>query len=79
MIWNPWREIARLNAYLDACKAEIGRLQSEKSLMIREAELVSKGAERWHEAFENIIAEERPTSNATVRRMAKIARVALGK
>jgi hypothetical protein len=27
----------------------------------------------------DIIAEERPTSNATVRRMARIARTALGK
>jgi hypothetical protein len=32
-----------------------------------------------NEALLDIIAEERPTSNATVRRMARIARTALGK
>ena len=35
-------------------------------------------ADKLHIGLLDIIAEERPTSNATVRRMARIARTALG-
>lgn len=65
MIWNPWKEIKRLREDLANWRKEYGIVYSQ-----------------WLDhniALQDVIAEERPTSNATVKRMAKIAREALGK
>jgi len=79
MIWNPWREIARLKSYMDAQSNEIGRLTAERDSFRSSFGDVCHEKDVLVDRLELILAEERLTSNATVRRMAKIAREALGK
>ena len=64
MIWNPWKEIKRLR-----------EIMNRNNAMARDDyyTIVDLRA-----SLHEIAAEEKPTSNATVRRMAKIAREALG-
>lgn len=67
MIWNPWKEIKRLRAELNGAVNTIYHLENQLG-----AECQVKVS-----VLKDIIAEEKPTSNATVRRMARIAREAL--
>ena len=64
MIWNPWGEIKRLRHDLDMCSA----MHSDDYYTIA----------NLRAALLAVSEEEKPTSNATVKRMAKIAREALG-
>lgn len=63
MIWNPWKEIKRLREQVDACHVHIKFLRGENNNLFA--------------ALIDINSQEKPTSNATVKRMAKIAREAL--
>jgi hypothetical protein len=63
MIWNPWKRIIEL-------ENEIATLLDQ--MMDYDIEING-----LCEALEEIAAEERPTSNGTVRRMGRIARTAL--
>jgi hypothetical protein len=85
MIWNPWKEIKRLREKLSSYKNIIdedtniisglrGRLEKDTSII---SDLYEHG-QYIRCILEQIAAEEKPTSNATVKRMAKIAREALG-
>ena len=86
MILNPWRKIKFLE---DCIKDDMEHLraQSEEINALKEKLSMHGALARGdyyeiadlNEALLDIIAEERPTSNATVRRMARIARTALGK
>jgi hypothetical protein len=70
MNWNPWKEIARLELQVKAV------IKSEDTTL----EILHRALDRadtMHVALRDIIAEEKPTSNATIKRIAKIAREAL--
>lgn len=72
MIWNPWREIARLRR-----RVQISEQSTYRSYL--DAVGFMGEVERLNSALRTIAAEEKPTSNATVRRMAKMARESLGR
>lgn len=61
--WNPWKEIKRLREEID-----------QKNMMLRDDYYTIVGL---HGVLRDIAAEEKPTSNATVKRMARMAREAL--
>jgi hypothetical protein len=63
MIWNPWKEIKRLRDKVETYNS-----------VARENYYTLANLEG---ALHEIAAQEKPTSNATVRRMARIAREAL--
>jgi hypothetical protein len=70
MIWNPWKEIKRLELQVKAVtKSEDTTLEMLHRALDR--------ADTMHIALQEIIREEKPTSNATVKRIANIARGAL--
>lgn len=72
MIWNPWKEIRRLRDAL--------HFQTELTDMWRSSALSERKAmDGLRNDLLKIVAEEKPTSNATVRRMANMAREALKK
>lgn len=62
MIWNPWKEIRRL-------RADNHRLSESNIDLFNMAASMSR-------ALNQIIAEEKPTSNATVKRIVRMAREA---
>lgn len=64
MIWNPWKEIKRLREIMDRNNA----MACDDYYTIADLRA----------ALGEIVAEEKETSNATVKRMARIARGALG-
>ena len=72
MIWNPWKEIKWLRGLLDVQHERADNLQN---LSITRAARVIK----LENALLAIAAEEKPTSNATVKRICKMAREALDK
>lgn len=72
MIWNPWKEIKWLRGLLDVQHERADNLQN---LSITRAARVIK----LENALLAIAAEEKPTSNATVKRICKMAREALAK
>ena len=72
MIWNPWKEIKWLRGLLDVQHERADNLQN---LSITRAARVIK----LENALLAIAAEEKPTSNATVKRICKMARETLGK
>jgi hypothetical protein len=63
MTWNPWKRIIELEDTIAALLDQMMDYDIEISGLC--------------EALEEIAAEERPTSNGTVRRMGRIARTAL--
>lgn len=65
LIWNPWKEINRLRGMIN-----------QKNMMARDDYYTIVGL---HCVLQDIAAEEKPTSNATVKRMARMAREALNK
>ena len=79
MIWNPWKEIKRLRGELEERKSKIDALRRYGRDMQEEVYRLLNRADKLNIGLQHVIAEERPTSNATVKRMAKIAREALGK
>lgn len=74
MIWNPWKEIKRLRADIERIH-ETWRERNEKTLHLLHSS--DDARLELRNALQHIAAEEKPTSNATVKRMAKIARGAL--
>ena len=79
MIWNPWKEIRRLREELDGRKTKIDALRRYGRDMQEEVYRLLNRADKLNIGLQDIIAEEKPTSNATVRRMANMAREALKK
>ena len=65
MIWNPWKEIKRLRAALQT-QTDVTELERNVTEDLRTCLFV-------------IAAQEKPTSNATVKRMARMAREGLRK
>lgn len=78
MIWNPWKEIKRLREHAAMC----GRITTTKDAVINQQvthlRVLLESCHLYENALQHIASEEKPTSNATVKRMAKIAREALG-
>jgi uncharacterized coiled-coil DUF342 family protein len=79
MILNPWKEIRRQRGELEERKNKIDALRRYGRDMQEEVYRLLNRADKLNIGLQDIIAEERPTSNATVKRMAKIAREALKK
>ena len=86
MIWNPWKKIKFLEdcikddmEHLRAQSEEINALKKSRDAYGKTIDRHEKELVNMSNALLAIIAEERPTSNATVKRMARIARTALGK
>jgi phosphoenolpyruvate-protein kinase (PTS system EI component) len=87
MIWNPWKEIAKLreeiatkDAVLEMRLADWQRaddLATQKQKRIfeiaKERDNALEDNEYYLRNFRQIAAEEKPTSNATVKRICKIA------
>ena len=91
MIWNPWKEIAKLreeiatkDAVLEMRLADWERtddlsVKLQKDLDAANKQLyVARKNEEWDiEHIRRIVAEEKPTSNATVKRICGIAQEVL--
>jgi hypothetical protein len=72
MILNPWKEIERLREEL--------RVRTDLTDMWRKSAMLErKVTDELRNDLLRIAAEEKPTSNATVKRMARMAREALKK
>lgn len=67
MILNPWREIKRLRADLQT-QTDLTSMWRKSTLLERKVTDELRNDLLW------IAAEEKPTSNATVKRMAGMAR-----
>jgi hypothetical protein len=79
MNWNPWKEIKRLREELNRVKYHLGLSNMEENNL---REIMVHTDQRLHavrDVLDKIGLEEKPTSNATVKRMAQMAREALGK
>lgn len=74
---NPWMEARILRGRLDEELIEAARLQSVVDQQLVYLRALNQSNLKYEDALRNVVAEERPTSNATVKRMAKIAREAL--
>ena len=70
MIWNPWKKIRQLE---DRLKHEMDCTDEFMELSVDYSNKLS----RANDALKNIVAEEKPTSNAVVKRMAAMAREGL--
>lgn len=93
MIWNPWKEIKRLRDQVGACMAVEDNLrrflaheQRHTAELKKSRDAYGKTIDRHEKELVNmsntllaIISEEKPTSNATVKRICKVARGALAK
>lgn len=84
MIWNPWKEIKRLreevvklNRDKDNLSAVIQEMNFEIVRDVDEIHRLLDRADKLNIALQDVIAEEKPTSTATVKRMAAIAREGL--
>ena len=91
MIWNPWKEIARLREearrtavlrqydkdFMDQQRAKIDALHDADKTNTEVIHGLLDRADKLNLALQDVIAQEQPTSNATVKRMAKIARAGL--
>ena len=91
MIWNPWKEIANLREevkrtavfrqydkdFIDQQRAKIDALSYNEQATVEALHTVLDRADKLNLALQDVIAQEQPTSNATVKRMAKIARAGL--
>ena len=88
MIWNPWKEIKRLRGQVDLYN-EMAMDAGQKVVFLQSDKEVLQGKmDGFHASImdrndklliglQAIIAEEKPTSNATVKRICKIARKAM--
>ncbi len=93
MIWNPWKQnrILReraekyfniagdLKRYRDTLSEVIQEMKNEAKQDKDKINLLADRLLKFSIALQSIADEEKPTSNATVRRMVAIARVALDK
>jgi hypothetical protein len=70
MIWNPWKKIRQLE---ERIKHEMDCTDKFMELSVDFSNKLS----RANDALQSIADEENPSSNAKVRRMVAIARVAL--
>jgi hypothetical protein len=91
MIWNPWKEIKQLReklelyvemAFEEAQKVSFLQtnkevLQGRNGALVRTLERHEDDLAEMSKVLLDIIAEEKPTSNATVKRICKMAREAL--
>ena len=84
MIWNPWKEIKRLREEVDKLNRDKGNLSAviqemnfEIARDVDEIHRLLDRADKLNIALQRIIDEEKPTSTATVKRMAAIAREGL--
>jgi hypothetical protein len=91
MIWNPWKEIAKLREqlglYVDMAFEEgqkVSFLQTNKEVLQGRNDALVRTLERHEDdlaemskVLQDIAAQEKPTSNATVKRICKMAREAL--
>jgi hypothetical protein len=69
---NPWREVSELRERLEVQERIIGQQVDHLRTLITDLDTAQ-------EALRAIIMEEKPTSNSTVKRMARMAREALKK
>ncbi len=88
MIWNPWKEIKRLRGQVDLYNEmamdagqKVVFLQSDKEVLQGKIDAfyasIMDRNDKLLIGLQAIIAEEKPTSNATVKRICKIAREAM--
>lgn len=77
MIWNPWKEIKRLRVELSMTQDSRNRFYDIGVKVGNDADRLMAGLRAANKALNDIAHQEKPTSNATVKRMAKIAREAL--
>lgn len=77
LIWNPWKEIKRLRGELNIAQRHLHIAQLEEKTL---RDFWAKSDQRLYavrDILDKIGLEEKPTSNATVKRMARMAREAL--
>ena len=79
LIWNPWKEIKLLREQLDASSSRYIKMMDDRDRLLKEVHRLLDRADKLHVGLRDVIAEEKPSSNATVKRMARIAREALKK
>lgn len=84
MIWNPWKEIKRLReeaVKLNRDKDHLSEVTQGMGFeIVRHVDEIHRlldRADKLNIALQRIIDEEKPTSTATVKRMAAIAREGL--
>jgi adenylosuccinate lyase len=77
MIWNPWKEIKRLRNKLDVEARWFEASERHNTDLREEVHRLMDRSNKLNIALQNIIAEEKPTSNATVKRIVRIAREGL--
>lgn len=75
--WISGGALSRCLQWADLCQAETDRARAEMHGALLDIRAAEKRASRNHNALMLIAAEEKPTSNATVKRMARIARQAM--
>lgn len=79
MIWNPWKEIRRLRAELSMAQRNLHFAMLEDKIIRDDLARIDQRLYAVRDILDKIGLEEKPTSNATVRRMANMAREALKK
>ena len=70
MIWNPWKALRELRK---ESEETIACLTSEVEYTRNRLDLAYDGLDKQQKALNEIIALVKPTSNATVKRAARIA------
>ena len=70
MILNPWKALRKLR---EESEETISRLTSEVEFTRNQLDLAFDGLDKQQRALNDIIALVKPTSNATVKRAARIA------
>lgn len=78
MIWNPWRKIKQLREYLETSSNVVENLRHYLLHEQRHIAELKKEIATYEHALRDIADMEKPSSNATVKRMARMAREALG-
>jgi hypothetical protein len=79
MIWNPWKEIRRLRKKLDVEAGWFYASERHNTDLQGEVRRLMDRSNKLNTALQDIVAEEKPTSNATVKRIVRIAREGLRK
>lgn len=74
MIWNPWKALRIEQEENIALRSEMIRQVSQ---LYDDLEAVHLDCVKLEDALRLVIAQEKPTSNSTVKRMANIAREGL--
>jgi hypothetical protein len=72
MILNPWKKIRQA----EAANAQLVNLMIQKSNLIDD---LTMEVYELRDRLDAIVAQEKPTSNSTVKRMANIARMGVAK